>query len=147
MNNIDKKSRDTELFMLAQFIDVLEVLNKHEKIEEVKKDIEKRRQIYLEYIKKTSDSKDFLSLTLYDENIDTKIENCKDIYSTSLEYKKTLKKLETKYKNLAKKLGPNNKNELEEIKGLIYELCDFDVHLAYKIGLVEGLKVKNKSTK
>ena len=147
MNNIDKKSRDTELFMLAQFIDVLEVLNKHEKIEEVKKDIEKRRQIYLEYIKKTSDSKDFLSLTLYDENIDTKIENCKDIYSTSLEYKKTLKKLETKYKNLAKKLGPNNKNELEEIKGLIYELCDFDVHLAYKIGLVEGLKVKNKSNK
>ena len=147
MNNIDKKSRDTELFMLAQFIDVLEVLNKHEKIEEVKMDIEKRRQIYLEYIKKTSDSKDFLSLTLYDENIDTKIENCKDIYSTSLEYKKTLKKLETKYKNLAKKLGPNNKNELEEIKGLIYELCDFDVHLAYKIGLVEGLKVKNKSTK
>ena len=122
-------------------------MNKHEKIEEVKKDIEKRRQIYLEYIKKTSDSKDFLSLTLYDENIDTKIENCKDIYSTSLEYKKTLKKLETKYKNLAKKLGPNNKNELEEIKGLIYELCDFDVHLAYKIGLVEGLKVKNKSTK
>ena len=147
MNNIDKKSRDTELFMLAQFIDVLEVLNKHEKIEDVKKDIEKRRQIYLEYIKKISDSKNFLSLTLYDENIDTKIENCKDIYSTSLEYKKTLKKLETKYKNLAKKLEPNNKNELEEIKGLIYELCDFDVHLAYKIGLVEGLKVKNKSTK
>ena len=133
--------------MLAQFIDVLEVLNKHEKIEEVKKDIEKRRQIYLEYIKKTSDSKDFLSLTLYNENIDTKIENCKEIYSTSLEYKETLKKLETKYKNLAKKLEPNNKNELEEIKGLIYELCDFDVHLAYKIGLVEGLKVKNKSTK
>lgn len=147
MSNINKKSRDTELFMLAQFIDVLEVLNKHEKIEEVKKDIEKRRQIYLEYIKKTSDSKDFLSLTLYDENIDTKIENCKEIYFTSLEYKETLKKLETKYKNLAKKLEPNNKNELEEIKGLIYELCDFDVHIAYKIGLVEGLKVKNKSTK
>lgn len=36
MSNINKKSRDTELFMLAQFIDVLEVLNKHEKIEEVK---------------------------------------------------------------------------------------------------------------
>ncbi len=146
MSNINKKSRDTELFMLAQFIDVLEVLNKHEKIEEVKKDIEKRRQIYLEYIKKTSNSKDFLSLTLYNENIDTKIENCKEIYSTSVEYKETLKKLESKYKNLAKKLDQNNRNELEEIKGLIYELCDFDVHLAYKIGLVEGLKIKNKST-
>lgn len=146
MSNINKKSRDTELFMLAQFIDVLEVLNKHEKIEEVKKDIEKRRQIYLEYIKKTSNSKDFLSLTLYNENIDTKIENCKEIYSTSVEYKETLKKLEAKYKNLAKKLDQNNRNELEEIKGLIYELCDFDVHLAYKIGLVEGLKIKDKST-
>lgn len=146
MSNINKKSRDTELFMLAQFIDVMEVLNKHEKIEEVKKDIEKRRQIYLEYIKKTSNSKDFLSLTLYNENIDTKIENCKEIYSTSVEYKETLKKLEAKYKNLAKRLDQNNRNELEEIKGLIYELCDFDVHLAYKIGLVEGLKIKNKST-
>lgn len=146
MSNINKKSRDTELFMLAQFIDVLEVLNKHEKIEEVKKDIEKRRQIYLEYIKKTSNSKYFLSLTLYNENIDTKIENCKEIYSTSVEYKETLKKLEAKYKNLAKKLDQNNRNELEEIKGLIYELCDFDVHLAYKIGLVEGLKIKDKST-
>ncbi|MGN1297021.1 MAG: DUF6809 family protein [Clostridia bacterium] len=146
MSNINKKLRDTELFMLAQFIDVMEVLDKHEKIEDVKKDIKKRRKIYLDYIKKTSDSKNFLSLTLYNENIDTKIENCKEIYSTSVEYKETLKKLEAKYKNLAKRLDQNNKNELEEIKGLIYELCDFDVHLAYKIGLVEGLKIKNKST-
>ena len=142
MSNINKKSRDTELFMLAQFIDVMEVLDKHEKIEDVKEDIKKRRKIYLDYIKKTSDSKNFLSLTLYNENIDTKIENCKEIYSTSVEYKETLKKLEAKYNNLAKKLDQNNRNELEEIKGLIYELCDFDVHLAYKIGLVEGLKIK-----
>ena len=88
------------------------------------------------------DSKDFLSLSLYNENIDKKIENCKEIYSTSREYKTTLKKLKTQYDNLKKKLDKNQKNELDEIKGLIYELCDFDVHLAYKIGLIDGIKIK-----
>ena len=33
------------------------------------------------------------------------------------------------------------RNELDEIKDIIYELCDFDVKLAYKIGLIDGLKV------
>lgn len=60
VTSISEQIKDTELLMIAQFIDVMEVLDKHEKIEDV---------------------------------------------------------------------------------------CDFDVHLAYKIGLVEGLKIKNKSTK
>lgn len=145
-NNKEEKEKEIELFMIAQFIDVIDVLDKYEKIEEIKDDIKNRKKIYLDYIEKMSNSKNFLSLNLYNEDIDKKIEDASEIYSTSVEYKKVLKKLETKYENLTKKLNNINKKELEEIKGLIYEICDFDVHLSYKIGLVDGMKIKNKCT-
>lgn len=145
-NNKEEKEKEIELFMIAQFIDVIDVLDKYEKVEEIKDDIKNRKKIYLDYIEKMSNSKNFLSLNLYNEDIDKKIEDASEIYSTSVEYKKVLKKLETKYENLTKKLNNINKKELEEIKGLIYEICDFDVHLSYKIGLVDGMKIKNKCT-
>lgn len=145
-DNTSKKVKETELFMLYQFIDVMDLLDSYENMNEIKKDIKSRKENYLNYIRETSDSKDFISLKLYDENIDTKIEKCSEIYSSLAEYKKTLKELEIKYENLAKKLELQDKNKLDEIKGLIYELCDFDVHLSYKIGLVEGMKIKNKCT-
>ena len=63
---------------------------------------------------------------------------------TTREYKKILKNLKTKYKNLTMKLNNIDKKELEEIKGLIYDLCGFDIHLSYKIGLIDGMKIKNK---
>ena len=145
-NDIDKEVKETEIFMLSQFIDVMDLLDSYENMKEIKKDIKNRKEKYLNYIIKISESKDFLSLNLYDDNIDTKIEKCSEIYSTSEEYKTILKKLESNYENLANKLEENDKNRLDEIKGLIYELCDFDVHLSYKIGLVEGMKIKNKCT-
>ena len=145
-NNKEEKEKDIELFMIAQFIDVIEVLDKYEKIEEIKDDIKNRKKIYLNYIEKMSNSKNFLSLNLYNEDIDKKIENASEIYSTSVEYNDILQKLKIKYENLAKKLSNIDKKELEEIKGLIYEICDFDVHLSYKMGLVDGMKIKNKCT-
>ena len=87
-NNKNKQEKDIELFMIAQFIDVIDVLD--EKMEDLKCDIRNRKKVYLEYI----------------SNID--------------------------------------KKELEEIKGLIYDLCGFDIHLSYKIGLIDGMKIKNK---
>ena len=128
-SKISEEVKDTELFMIAQFVDV-----------------KKRKRIYLEYIRKMSESKNFLSLNLYNKKIDKKIEKCKEIHSTNVEYKETLKKLEKRYKNLIQKLNQNNKDELEEIKKLIYDVCNFDVYLAYKIGLVDGLKIKSKCT-
>ena len=145
-NNKEEKEKEIELFMIAQFIDVIDVLDKYEKIEEIKDDIKNKKKIYLDYIEKMSNSKNFLSLNLYNEDIDKKIENASEIYSTSVEYKDILQKLKIKYENLSKKLSNIDKKELEEIKSLIYEICDFDVHLSYKIGLVDGMKIKNKCT-
>ena len=145
-SNLSESIKNTELFMMAQFIDIMDVIDGYKNIEEVKEDIKNRKRTYQNYIKEMIESKNFLSLTLYNENIDTKIENCSEIYSTSIEYQTALNKLETKYENLLKKLEYIEQKELEEIKGLIYELCDFDAHLAYKIGLIEGMKRKNKCT-
>lgn len=139
---LSQPEKEIEIFMMAQFIDVMDVLDKYEKIGEIKEDIKNRKKIYLEYINQMRDSKDFLSLSLYHEAIDKKIENCKEIYSTSKEYKTILKKLKIQYSNLKKDLDKNQKNQLDEIKELIYELCDFDVYLAYKIGLIDGIKIK-----
>lgn len=89
--------KECEKFMLAQFIDVLDVLEKYKTIEDVKKDIKKRKKIYLEYIQNNEELKSILK-----EKIDVKIEKTKEIY-----------------------------NEEEK-------------YIAYKIGLIDGLKIKNE---
>lgn len=88
----------------------------------------------------------FLSLNLYNEDIEKRVKKCNEIYSNSKEYKKILRKLEKLYKKLSNKLKDKDKINLDEIKSLIYQICKFDVHLAYKIGLIDGMKIKNKCT-
>lgn len=144
--SITEMIKDSELFMVAQFIDVMEVLEKYKKIGDVKKDIKNRKKIYFEYINTISESNDFWELDLYNSTIDSKIEKCSKIYLESNKYQDTLEDLDKKYKILIQNLKKNDQNELDEIKGLIYDLCDFDVQLAYKIGLIEGIKIKNKCT-
>ena len=108
LNDELKHLKDIELFMLAQFIDVIDIISQYNSIDEVKKDIRKRKKMYLDNIEKLSSSKDFWDLDLYSCNIDAKMEKCKELYFVNNE-------------------------------------CT-DVHLAYKIGLIEGMKVKNKCT-
>ena len=108
LNNMAKELKDTELFMLAQFIDVMEIINEYDKIEDVKNDIKTRKKLYVDSIEKIRDSKDFLSLNLYNDSIDRKLDKSRKIYS---------------------KDSKSN-----------------DIYLAYKIGLIEGMKVKNKCT-
>ena len=107
MSNIEEQIKSTELFMIAQFIDVMEVLEKYGKIEDLKQDLSNRKRIYLETIKKMTVSEDFLSLNLYNKDIDAKIEKCRAIYSSSIDNKEI-------------------------------------VYLSYKIGLIDGMKLKNK---
>ncbi|MBR3255059.1 MAG: hypothetical protein IKF97_02370 [Clostridia bacterium] len=105
-NNIEEQIKDTELFMLAQFIDVLEVIEKMNNIEVIKEDIKKRKNIYLQLIEGKETEKDFFSLTIDNKLIDDKLTKAKEIYT---------------------------KDEKQNEK-----------YLAYKLGLIDGLKVKNK---
>ncbi len=136
--DICKEIQDTELFMLVQFIEILDILEKYDKLEEIKKDINERKEIYLEYARKNA-TESFWSLDLNDESVNQKIEKASKIYMESEKYKSTLEKFKMKYNELLNRFSI--KNELDEIKDIIYEVCSFDVNLAYKIGLIDGLKV------
>ena len=147
IDNVNDEIKNVELFTIAQFIDVMDVLSEYEKIEDIKEDIKNRRKIYSEYINQMSKSDNFLALNLYDEYIETKIEKCREIYLATEKYKKVSKKLEKKYNSFKKVLNEKKQNELDEIKRLIYETCKFDMHLSYKIGVVDGIRIKNSSIK
>ena len=134
--------RNIELFMLSQFIDVLNVLDKIETIKDLKEDIKRRKKVYLQYINDMADSKNFLSLSLYDSDIDAKIKRCREIYCESIKYKITKKRYEREYKKLFKALKTKDIKKLDKIKKIIYELFSFDVHLSYKIGLIDGIQIK-----
>ena len=147
MNNDKSLTRqDIELFMMAQFIDVINVFEKYETIEEVKKDVKARKQIYLNYIKQIQEPTEFVALNLYYKNIDDKLKICEDSYSDSTEYKIAVHKLKVATSTLIEKLDDTEKGKLEEINNLIYEICNFKTHLAYKIGLIDGIKIKEKCT-
>ena len=92
----DNKSftrQDIELFMIAQFIDVINVFEKYDSIDEVRKDVKSRKKIYLNYIKQIQEPMEFVTLNLYDKNIDYKLMKCKYAYSDSTEYKIAIQKL------------------------------------------------------
>ncbi len=125
--------QDIEVFMMAQFIDVINVFEKYETIDEVREDIRKRKSIYLNYIEKIQKNMEFVTLNLYDKNIDEKLEKCKGAYSDSTEYKIVIQKLKMATNTLAEKLDNTEKEEMEEVNNLIYEICNFKTHLAYKI--------------
>lgn len=123
--------RDIEIFMLAQFIDVIEIISKYKNIEEVKNDIDKRIKLYLEEIKRITKTKDFLSINLNDEEIDSTINKCREIYSESGEYKKILEKANKKFTSLTRKIKYKDKVELEEMRNLISQINNYDIHLSY----------------
>ena len=75
-NNIIK---DTEIYMLAQFIDVLEEIENFKSLEEVKEDIKNRKKIYKKEIKDMTSSDEIFDLDEIDKIIGTKeIEEIKD---------------------------------------------------------------------
>ena len=101
-NNIKKELNDNEIFMIAQFIDILDIFDKYNKLEDIKLDIKNRKKVYLEYLENREKGKSFLSLSLCKKSIDKKLEKAKNIY-------------------------------VEEEK-----------YIAYKIGVIDGLKIKNE---
>lgn len=49
-DNIKKELNDNEVFMIAQFIDILDILDKYNKLEDIKLDIKNRKKVYLKYL-------------------------------------------------------------------------------------------------
>ena len=87
----------------------------------------------MNYIKQIQKPIEFVTLNLYDKDIDDKLKKCKDAYSDSTEYKISIQKLKVATKKLNEKLDNIEKEKLEEVNNLIYKICNFKIHLAYKI--------------
>ena len=129
-----------ELFMLAEFIDILDALDKFSSIDDLKIDLKIKKRIYSDYINKYSNN--FIKISLNNEEIAKKIENCKEIYSGDIKYKLKIKEFKKMYKKLNSKLDSSEIQKLDEIIKIIGELYDFKARFAYKIGLVDGIKLK-----
>ena len=77
---------NNEIFMIAQFIDILDILNQYNKLEDIKLDIKNRKKVYLEYLKNIEKGKSFLSLSLSNKSVDKKLEKAKNIYVEEEKY-------------------------------------------------------------
>lgn len=128
--------RDTEIYILAQFIDVLENIENFECLEEIKNDIRNRKQLYKQEIKKMLEE-DFFDIDEIDKSIDEKIEKYSRIYTKNEKYKK----IEQKIEEIKKKIKKEQKEKVEEIEELIYEKCNYDFKSAYRLGMIEGIKM------
>ena len=79
---------------------------------------------------------DIRNINLDDNYINEKIEKCK--------YKKILISIENIEEWIENKLKVKEKSKVEELKNLITELGRIEKNVVYKIGLIDGMKEKNK---
>lgn len=76
-------------------------------------------------------------LNLNNDYIDEKIKKCKELFQGNCEYKKILTDLDDKLKFL-------KEGQICEIKNTIYDLTRIESNLAYKLGVIDGIKEKNR---
>lgn len=134
--------KDVEIYMLAQFVDVLESIEEIKDIKKLKKDIELRTKMYREEIEELESNEDIFCFDDINKTLDEKIEKYSKLYCENKGYKKLNKQIEN-YKNEVS----SNKEKILELGNLIYEKCNYDFVSAYKIGIIEGIKtmiLKNK---
>ena len=87
---------------------------------------------------------DIRNINLDDNYINEKIEKCRELYECNGRYKKILINIENIEEWIENKLKIEVKSKVEELKNLITELCRIEKNVVYKIGLIDGMKEKNK---
>lgn len=142
MKEKDNIVKDVEIYMLAQFVDVLESIEEIKDIKKLKKDIELRTKMYREEIEEMENNEDIFCFDEINKTLDEKIEKYSKLYCENKSYKKIIEEIE-EMKNKIK----CNKEKIIELENLIYEKFYYDFVSAYKIGMIEGIKtmiLKNK---
>ena len=87
---------------------------------------------------------DIRNINLDDNYINEKIEKCKELYECNSKYKKILISIDNIEEWIENKLKVKEKSKVEELKNLITELGRIEKNVVYKIGLIDGMKEKNK---
>lgn len=124
-------TKDIEMYLLAQFIDVLEDIENIDNIKDIKENIEKRKNIYKENIENMLDNEDIFDVSQIDLTIDEKLEKYSKIYCKTKTYKEIEEKIKNTKENIREKV--KDKKQLEELEDLIYEKCNFDFKFSYKL--------------
>ena len=121
--------KDIEICLLEQFIEILQDIEKKKKVKEIKDKIEvvqKRLKKEIEYI---AEKDNLFELEQIDKTLDEKIEKYSQMYCNT---PKEIRKMK-------KEIGVTEK--LEDLENAIYEKCNLDLKAAYKIGMIETIKI------
>ena len=133
--------KDIETMFIEQILEILEILEKYNNLQEIKKDILIRKEIYKEQLEQINQNS---NLNLYNELIDEKLANKQIELSQQKEYKQLEKQYKELYKILENSLSQDKKSVLDELRGIIHELEGYESHLAFKMGLIEGIEIKEE---
>ena len=124
-------TKDIDIYLLAQFIDVLEDIENINDIKDIKKNIKERKNIYKENIENMLDNEDIFDVSQLDLSIDEKLERYSKIYCKTKTYKEIEEKIKNTKENIREKI--KDKKQLEELEDLIYEKCNFDFKFSYNL--------------
>ena len=133
--------KDIEILFFEQILEVLEILENYDDLQEIKKDILIRKSIYKKQI---TDINENSNINQYNELIDEKLANKKTELSQQKEYKQLEKQYKESYKKLENSLTEDKRIALDELRGIIHELEGYESHLAFKMGLIEGIEIKEE---
>lgn len=120
--------KDIQIMFLAQFIDVLNVLESFDNLQELKEDIHMRKKICDNQITELKENNNIVS---YHEYIDNKLEERRTEIICQNKYKKIKKQYDTLYSQLENSILKEKKETFNELKGIIHELEGIESHLAF----------------
>ena len=92
---------DIQIYLLTQFVDVLEEIERFDDISQLKNDIKMREKLLKDEIQKIVSKTDIFELDKIDKTLDEKLEKYSKLYCKSPEYKERDKKI----RKLEKEIG------------------------------------------
>lgn len=85
----------------------------------------------------------FNYIDIDEASINKRLEKCKEL-TIDNRYKNMYIKMEYISRYIENELEDEDKSKLTDLKRLIYELCKNETYFAYKMGVIDGIKSKNK---
>lgn len=131
-----------EIYLLSQFIDVMEVIENYETIEKIKQYISNEKEIYLSYIAgvvKNAKNSDF---KIFDSNIKNKIDQYQQVYGNEEKYEELSEEIKNKCKTIKQYLSDSKNTDLDKLVNLIEQKNQIDLKWAHMAGVADGSRYK-----
>ena len=136
---------DLEVYILSQFIDVMEVIEDYENIEDIKNYVAQEKKIYLEYIENIMNNPKAANLSIFDNNIGKRIKKHQKDHGDTEEYDELVKKIKENNELIKKELPEELQSKVDETTKLIAEKSATDVKWSYLTGVTDATKKLRKN--